>query len=91
MLKITQADGAHHSVTLRLEGRVVGPWVEALRKSCEEVLTEGQPVKLHLADVEFLDPGGVALLAGLQIRGVSLLACPPFVAELLKSAPDAQR
>jgi len=39
MLKISQAGKANHSVTLKLEGRVVGPWVGELRQICEALLT----------------------------------------------------
>jgi len=74
----------NHTVVLRLEGRVVGPWVTELQKSCEEVLADGRSLKLHLADVEFMDPQGVALLLRLRSRGVPLLECPPFAAEQLK-------
>lgn len=85
MLKISQVEPVNHSVTLRLEGRVVGPWVTELRKSCEEVLVENRSLKLHLADVEFMDATGVALLSSLRSRGVSFLECPPFAAEQLKA------
>jgi ABC-type transporter Mla MlaB component len=83
MLKISRIGPVNHAVTLRLEGRVIGPWVAELQKSCEEALTEGRPLKLHLADVEFLDTQGVALLSRLRSRGVSILECSPFAAELL--------
>ena len=78
MLKISQVEPVNHSVTLRLEGRVVGPWVTELNKSCEKVLTEGRSLELRLADVEFMDAQGVALLLSLRSRGVSLLECPAF-------------
>jgi len=84
MLKISQIDPVHGTVTLRLEGRIVGPWVAALQHSCEQVLTDDHPLKLHLADVEFMDAQGVALLSSLRSRGVGLLECPPFAAEQLK-------
>lgn len=85
MLKISQAGPVNRAVVLRLEGRVVGPWVSELKNSCEEVLTEGRLLHLHLADVEFMDTQGVALLSTLRARGVVLLECPPFAAEQLKS------
>ena len=74
----------NQAVVLRLEGRVVGPWVMELRKSCEEVLSEGRAVKLHLAEVEFMDAQGVALLSELRSSGVVFVECPPFAAEQLK-------
>ena len=86
MLRISQIEPLNHAVTLRLEGRVIGPWVTELQKSCEEALTEGRSLKLHLGDVEFMDAQGVELLSSLRSRGVSLLECPPFAAEQLKMA-----
>ena len=86
MLRISQIKAVNYAVTLRLEGRVIGPWVTELQKSCEEALTEGRSLKLHLGDVEFMDARGVELLSSLRSRGVSLLECPPFAAEQLKMA-----
>lgn len=77
-------------MTLRLEGRVVGPWVTELWRSCEEVLTSGRPLTLHLRDVEFMDAEGVALLSKLRARGVMLLECPPFAAEQLRGTSGSQ-
>jgi len=85
MLKISKAEPVNHAVVLCLEGRVVGPWVTELQKSCDEVLTEGRSLKLRLADVEFMDAQGVALLSSLRSRGVALLECPPFATEQLKA------
>ena len=89
MLKISQIGPVNHTVTLRVEGRIVGPWVAELQHSCEEVLTEGQTLKLHLAEVEFMDLRGVALLSSLRSRGVVLLECPPFAAEQLKATGES--
>ena len=84
MLKISQIEPVNHAVVLRLEGRVVGPWVTELQKSCEAVLADGRSLELHLADVEFMDTQGVALLSTLRSRGVSFVECSPFAAEQLK-------
>ena len=86
MLKISQAGKANHSVTLKLEGRVVGPWVGELRQVCETLLTKGRPLKLDLADVTFADASGVAALSSFKSRGVAFANCSPFVEEQLKNA-----
>jgi hypothetical protein len=91
MLKISEVEPADHGVTLRLEGRVIGPWVVELRNSCEKILDEGRVLKLLLPDVEFLDVHGVALLSSLRSRGVAFLGCPPFVAEQLKPRTGSPR
>jgi ABC-type transporter Mla MlaB component len=86
MLKISQAGKANHSVTLKLEGRVVGPWVGELRQVCEALLTEGRALRLDLAEVTFADIEGVAVLSSFKSRGVRFANCSPFVGEQLKSA-----
>jgi anti-anti-sigma regulatory factor len=84
MLKISQAGKANHSVTLKLEGRVVGPWVGELRQVCEALLTEGRSLKLDLAEVTFADTDGVGVLSSFKLRGVRFANCSPFVEEQLK-------
>ena len=85
MLKISQAGKANHSVTLKLEGRVVGPWVSELRQVCETHLSEGRSLKLDLTDVTFADADGVVVLTAFKTRGVTLKHCSPFVEEQLRS------
>jgi anti-anti-sigma regulatory factor len=86
MLKISQAGKANHSVTLRLEGRVVGPWVGELRQVCEALLTEGRALRLNLVDVTFADADGVGVLSSLKSRGVKLTSCSAFLKEQLKGS-----
>ena len=88
MLKISQAGKAIHSVTLKLEGRVVGPWVGELRQVCETHLTEGRALELDLTDVTFAEADGVAVLTGFKTRGVTLKNCSPFVDEQLRSTAN---
>src|ERR1051326_4821658 len=90
MLKISQVEPPQSAVTLRLEGRAVGPWVAELRNSCEQVLGAGLSLILHLADVEFMDSDAAAFVASLHAGGVALVECPPFVAEQLKAAALAR-
>lgn len=85
MLKISQTGKANHSVTLKLEGRVVGPWVGELRQVCELIKSEHRKLKLDLAEVSFADADGVVTLANLKSRGVTFANCSPFVEEQLKS------
>jgi ABC-type transporter Mla MlaB component len=86
MLKISQAGIANHSVTLKLEGRVVGPWVEELCRICEPLLAEDRALKLDLAGVSYADAAGVAALNNFKSRGVSLKNSSPFVEQQIKSA-----
>jgi ABC-type transporter Mla MlaB component len=88
MLKISESRHTNHTVTLRLEGHVVGPWVEELRKLCEPLLAGETKLMLDLAEVSFADEGGVTLLASLGRRGVMLSKPSPFLAEQLKAHPS---
>ena len=85
MLKISEPTPADHAVTLKLEGRVIGPWVAELKSACEKHLAEKHAVKLDFADVSFADRAGLALLLRLRSQGVTLVNCSPFLAEELKA------
>jgi len=84
MLKIAIIETSGQAVTLRLEGRVIGPWVEELRRSCEGALGRGGRLTLDLAHVSFIDRHGIALFQDLGDRRVALRNCSPFVAEQLR-------
>jgi anti-anti-sigma regulatory factor len=85
MLKISENKLGKETVTLRLEGRIVGPWVEELKQACEPLVKNGGRVELDLADVAFVDESGVTVLAGLSARGTKLLNITPFVEKQLKA------
>jgi ABC-type transporter Mla MlaB component len=70
---------------LRLEGKVIGPWVEELRRSCERLLAPGATLTLDLSEVSFLDGSGITLLQSLTDRRVRLLNGSTFVAEQLRA------
>ena len=83
MLRITHAHGHESISTLRLEGKLLGPWVAELARSCDELPCPPNAVRLDLSAVTFVDGPGVALLRDLLGRGVTLAACSGLVAELL--------
>jgi len=84
VLRISLVEAPDEAVTLRLEGRVSGPWVEELRSWCEQWLATGNGLSLDLTEVSFIDLDGVALCQSLRDRNVAFLHCSPFVAEQLK-------
>ncbi len=85
MLRIEIMEPANGDPTLRLEGRVIGPWVAELRRMCEPLLAAGAKLTLDLSDVSFVDRDGVELFESLRKRQVVLLNCSLFVAEQLKA------
>jgi len=86
MLRITVVESNARAVTLRLEGRITGPWVEELRATCN-LRTGPDPVQLYLEldDVSFADEAGVAFLRKLRDQGVALSHASPFLTELFKN------
>jgi len=93
MLKITSTTGKQ-PVSLRLEGKVSGPWVEELRRACDEILgsnAHGDGLVLDLADVSFIGADGLSLFRELTARRVVVTKCSPFVAEQLKEVADVDR
>ena len=83
MLRITHARDHDSVSTLRLEGKVLGPWVTELARSCNELPCPPNRLRLDLSAVTFVDRPGVALLRDLLARGATLAACSGLVAELL--------
>ena len=76
MLKITRQQGVNPSTAwLVLEGRLAGPWVEALKAYCHEMsVNQCRCTKIDLGGVTFIDPDGKALLARLWEEGAELRA-----------------
>jgi len=83
MLRITHTQGHDTISTLRLEGKLVGPWVMELARSCNELACSPDCLRLDLSAVTFVDGPGLALLRDLLGRGVTLAGCSGLVAELL--------
>ena len=83
MLKITHTTGRDSVSTLRVEGKLLGPWVAELARLCAELSCPPDCLQLDLSAVTFVDRPGVALLRDLLGRGVTLAACSGLVAELL--------
>jgi ABC-type transporter Mla MlaB component len=84
VLRISIIDDSADSVRLTLEGWLVGPWVDELRKQSEQALSEKKAVTLDLEKVWFVDPSGAALLRELASRQVEHVNCSAFLSRHLK-------
>ena len=85
MLKIVAAPNGSGTVTLVLEGRLIGPWVEELRRASEAALGSSERLALDLGAVSYVDRRGLELLRSLAGRRAQLDNCSPFVAEQLRT------
>lgn len=83
MLRITGIEPSARDVILRLEGKLIGPWVNELKSNCAIVREERRQLLLEMAEVSFVDRSGIALLRVLQESGVELAGCLPLISEEL--------
>ena len=62
--------------TLKVEGTLGGDWVPELRRAWRRAqkAADGAAIRVHLADVSFVDAGGKALLADMYRAGVDIVA-----------------
>lgn len=85
MLKIVSHESADKSITLKLEGRVIGPWVEEVKRLSEKILASGGNLIFDLSEVSFVDREGIDLFRKLRDRRAMFLSSSVFVAEQLNS------
>jgi len=84
MLRITRLVGNDSGETLKLEGKLEGPWVlEAHNAYVLSGATESRTC-LDLSGLTFADGEGAALLRELIRSGALVEGCSSFIAELLQ-------
>jgi ABC-type transporter Mla MlaB component len=85
MLKVTwiDVDAGPSTQALKVEGKLLGPWVGELSRACQELPTPEGCLRLDVADVTFIDSAGVRLLHDLIGRGATIVGCSGFIADLL--------
>jgi anti-anti-sigma regulatory factor len=83
VLKITEVSRSDSAITFRLEGKVLAPWVDELRRICTEPPQESRQIRLDLDAVTFVDAAGAELMRDLIRQGITIAQCSGFIAELL--------
>ena len=85
MLRITwiDAEGSDSNRTLKLEGKILGPWVDELGRACEVSGLPQHCLRLDLAAVTFVDSIGLKLLDDLLRQGATIVGCSDFISDLL--------
>ena len=71
----TRSDG-RSTWTLKVEGTLGGAWLPELRRAWRRAqeAAPGAAIRVHLADVGFVDAAGKALLADMYRAGVDIVA-----------------
>jgi hypothetical protein len=83
VLKITEVSRSDSAITFKLEGKVLAPWVDELRRICTEPPHESRQIHLDLHAITFLDEAGAELMRELIQQGITIAKCSGFIAELL--------
>lgn len=83
MLRVTTLGKNGNGTVLRVEGRIVAAWAEVLEAQCRASLDRGEPLRLDLAGVSYVDGAGMAALRRLRDARVALDGCSPLLQELL--------
>ena len=82
MLRITNLRTDDATIILKVEGKLLGPWIDELRRSLTSA-GSSSTVKLDLSALTFADAAGAQALADLLRHGVAITACSGFIAALL--------
>lgn len=84
MLRIT-TNRNELGVVLKLEGQLIGPWVNELEQACLVLDDSLETIQLDLLELSFADHNGARLLASLLADRVKLASCSHFVRAQIES------
>ena len=84
MLRISIINDSDQVIAYQLEGRLVGPWVDELRRLGEEAFAQEKALMLDLEGVRFADQQGIALLQEFSQRQVPQFNCSQFLIQQMK-------
>jgi hypothetical protein len=85
VLKITtEATGAQ--MKIKLEGRLIGPWVKELESVWKSVPTNGKTLQVDMCSVSSVDSDGKELLWRMHRSGAELIADGPMTQYIISEA-----
>lgn len=90
MLRVTQTNGDRAGITLKLEGKLVEPWVSEVRQLLNDA-EQAVHHRLDLASVSYVDVAGAELLREVVDRGVEIVSSSLYVTELLRSRRERDK
>ncbi|HEY3963527.1 MAG TPA: hypothetical protein VGM05_03155, partial [Planctomycetaceae bacterium] len=82
MLRITNLRPSASDRTIKLEGKLLRPWLDEVLGLFVGGAAESLP-RLDLSGLTYVDRSGAEMLQQLLQQGVQIESCSPFVAELL--------
>jgi len=89
MIRIMTADEPG-LITITVDGRLAGDYVQAVEASCDQARSKGKPVWLFLREISVIGEDGQALLRRLATKGVRLKALGIYTSYVVQSIqPDS--
>jgi ABC-type transporter Mla MlaB component len=83
-MRITRMVGSDSVETLKLEGKLQGPWVDEAHDAYALSAAQASRTSLDLSGLTFADAEGAALLRELIRSGAQVMGCSSYIAELLQ-------
>ena len=83
MLRITEIPEDDKTITLKLEGKLIGVWITYLDRKCAYRKKKGYTVVLDFSGVTFIESRGVAMLERIKDDRVRAVNCSPFIRSIL--------
>jgi hypothetical protein len=92
MLRITTSN-FENTRSMKIEGRVIGPWVAELKKAWLEsaLRAQGKPIRVDLRAVSFADTEGRDLLLKMREEGAVLIGPSAYIHQVLERAAAESR
>jgi ABC-type transporter Mla MlaB component len=84
VLRISVTNESEKDIQLRVEGSLVGAWVDELRLQTEAAFSQAKTLSLDLERLWFVDSHGAKLLRDLARQNVAQLNCSAFIDQQLK-------
>lgn len=92
MLRIT-IQPSSNGTTLKLEGKVSGPWVQDLERFWQRVRENAlhRPVRVDMTSVLLVDWDGSRVLKGMQEDGAELMGEDSFIKSMIDNGDEWER
>jgi ABC-type transporter Mla MlaB component len=81
MLRITKQPIDEANILVKLEGKLLEPWIEEMQRSLGGAASS---IELDLSALTFADSAGIQALASLIRNGAKLTACSGYIAAILQ-------
>jgi len=90
MLKMTSVRDADGKLILKLDGKLLEPWVLELEHTIGKQQNLNQPLMLDLSGLSFVDQAGLRALKRVLAGNAILIAASGFIATLLQGPNHEQ-